>query len=800
MTCTQPGCTGTIDGGYCDQCGAPANGAPPPSAAATGSSTPTSAPTEAGPAPAGAPAADGSPCSQPGCTGTIDGGYCNQCGAPASGVAAPTADGSGLSSRVSARLSGRESSATASARLGSTPLGSARARAGSRPTHRIGTASSASSRLGAGLTVVEPAPVSDPLDAVMTNPMVAESKRFCGNCGKPVGRGRDDQPGRTEGFCPSCGTAFSFTPKLQPGEVVGNQYVVVGAIAHGGLGWIYLATDRNVSDRYVVLKGLLNTGDREAYEAAVAERQFLAQVSHPLIVEIYNFAEDQGEGYTVMEYVGGRSLKQLLKSRTEAAGHYDPFPAATAIAFMIEILPAFSYLHASGIIYCDFKPDNLIQTGDGVKLIDLGGVRRADDNDSAIYGTVGYQAPEVPADGPSVAGDIYTIGRTLMVCATEFRGYQDTYVASLPDLSQVELFQQYDSLRRFITKACAAKPDDRFLSADEMRDQLLGVLRQVVAFDAGTTVARTAATSTLFLAPGLGALAPMFDLPELIVDAADPGAVWVGQLSVTEPAERRRLIEEKADDGSLVGSAELYLALARACAAMGDAGAARQAAEQVLTIDPWDWRGVWMHGLASLVEGDAAAAVVSFNTVADQIPGESAPRFALGLAAERAGNDAVAAELYASCAASDADYAALALSALARVRSRGGDLDGALAALALVPTTSASYTGAAATAVELHVRRNGPDDFAQAAAATARVADGRTRTRLEAMVLTSVLRARDAGVPVTGAVFGASAADESALRGAAEDAWRRLAQQCDSAEDRWRCIDAANAVRPRTLL
>ncbi len=760
MTCTQPGCTGTIDGGYCNLCGAPAPATSAPAAATPSAATPS--------------AAAGAPASAP--------------------VSSPVSAGGALSGRVS--------SATASARLGSSPLGSARARAGSRPTHRIGSRSGSTtgSRLGAGLTLVEPVPVDDPALAVMKDASVAENKRSCAHCGKPVGRSRDGQPGRSEGFCPSCGTPFSFTPKLKPGEVVGGQYVVAGPIAHGGLGWIYLARDRNVSDRYVVLKGLLNTGDREAYEAAVAERRFLAEVSHPLIVEIYNFAESEGEGYTVMEYVGGKSLKQLLKARTTAAGRYDPFPAATAIAFILEILPAFSYLHSSGLIYCDFKPDNLIQTGDGVKLIDLGGVRRADDDDSAIYGTVGYQAPEVPAEGPSVAGDIYTIGRTLMVLASEFRGYQDTFVTTLPDVGAVELFQRYDCLRRFITKACAQNPDDRFVSADEIRDQLLGVLRQVVAIDAGTTVARTAAASTLFLAPGLGTLVPMFDLPELIVDTSDPGAAWVGQLSVAEPAERRRLIEEKAADGSLAASAELYLALARTACAVGDAPAAHQAAEQVLTIDPWDWRGLWVHGLASLVEGDAAAAMVSFNTVADQIPGESAPRFALGLAAEYAGNDAVAAELYGSCAASDADYAALALSALARVRSRSGDLDGALAALALVPTTSASYANAAATAVELHVQRGGPDDFALASLATARVADVRTRTRLEALVLTGVLQARSAGQPVAGTVFRASPDDEASVRGAAEDAWRRLAQLCDNPVDQWRCIDAANAVRPRTMV
>src|SRR3712207_3028495 len=93
-----------------------------------------------------------------------------------------------------------------------------------------------------------------------------------------------------------------------------------------------------------------------------------------------------------MEYVGGTSLKSLLKDRMRAnGGRYDPIPVDQAIAYVVEILPAFGYLHDLGLLYCDFKPDNIIQVGDAVKLIDLGGVRRIDDLDSAIYGTVGYQ-------------------------------------------------------------------------------------------------------------------------------------------------------------------------------------------------------------------------------------------------------------------------------------------------------------------------------------------------------------------------------------------------------------------------
>ncbi len=265
----------------------------------------------------------------------------------------------------------------------------------------------------------------------------------------------------------------------------------------------------------MVLKGLLNTGDADAYEAAITERQFLAEVQHPLILEIYNFASFDGAGYIVMEYVGGRSLKQILKERmAQNNGAYSPFPADQAIAYVIEILPAFSYLHAQGLLYCDFKPDNVIQAGDSIKLIDLGGVRRADDDQSAIYGTVGYQAPEVAEVGPSVPSEIFTIGRTLAVLAMEFRGYQSTYLASLPPVDDIPLFQRYDSFYRVLAKATAPAPDDRFQSADELRDQLLGVLREVVAVDSGAPAAAHSSASSLFGSPtGTGAQAHLGRAP-----------------------------------------------------------------------------------------------------------------------------------------------------------------------------------------------------------------------------------------------------------------------------------------------
>ena len=95
-------------------------------------------------------------------------------------------------------------------------------------------------RLGGGLVEIPRVPTIDPLEALMTNPVVAESKRFCWNCGRPVGRSTPDGRALSEGWCPHCGSAYSFLPQLEPGDMVAEQYEIKGCIAHGGLGWVYL--------------------------------------------------------------------------------------------------------------------------------------------------------------------------------------------------------------------------------------------------------------------------------------------------------------------------------------------------------------------------------------------------------------------------------------------------------------------------------------------------------------------------------------------------------------------------------
>ncbi|WP_442759034.1 tetratricopeptide repeat protein [Streptomyces lunaelactis] len=355
------------------------------------------------------------------------------------------------------------------------------------------TSASGRNRLGAGLVSVPEVPRPEPRAAVMENPEVPERKRFCSrsDCGAQVGRSRGERPGRTEGFCTKCGHPYSFVPKLADGDIVHGQYEVVGCLAHGGLGWVYLAVDRAVSDRWVVLKGLLDTGDQDAMAAAISERRFLAEIEHSNIVRIYNFVEhlDQRtgslDGYIVMEYVGGKSLKEIANERRDKGGKRDPLPVEQACAYGIEALEALGHLHSRNLLYCDFKVDNAIQQQDQLKLIDMGAVRRMDDDESAIYGTVGYQAPEVAEVGPSVASDLYTVARTLAVLTFDFQGYTNVFVDSLPDPENIQVFHTYESFYRLLVRATDPDPARRFASAQEMAEQLTGVLREVVAIQTG---------------------------------------------------------------------------------------------------------------------------------------------------------------------------------------------------------------------------------------------------------------------------------------------------------------------------
>jgi serine/threonine-protein kinase PknG len=666
-------------------------------------------------------------------------------------------------------------------------------------------------------------PARDPAAAVLKNPVVAESKRFCGVCDRPVGRGKDGQPGLTEGFCANCGTPFSFAPKLEQGELVAGQYEVLGCLAHGGLGWIYLAMDHNLGNRWVVLKGLLNTGDAAAQEAAVAERRFLAEVEHPAIVGVYNFVQHadrrtgESAGYIVMEYVGGKSLRQILLERRQSG---QSLPLPVALAYAIEVLPALGYLHGRGLVYCDFKPDNVIQTEEQLKLIDMGGVHRIDDDDSAIYGTVGYQAPEIATVGPSPSSDLYTVGRALAVMTFEFSGYQTRYERSLPDPATVPVLAQNESFLRALRRATDPDPDSRFTSAGEMAEQLTGVLREVLAVADGKP---RPAFSSLF-SPELRAIGvaaalaggaagtgePLVPPAEIVsglpvpqVDPTDQAAGFLATLSTLDPAQRTAALAtavagEQNTPQAVAESPETRLALARSRIVSGDLSGAGTVLADLAAIDPGDWRTAWYNGLRELAASDPGGARGAFDAVCAAVPGELAAKLALAFAAEAAGDGAAAGRYYQLVWTVDPAYVSAAFG-LARTRLGEGDRVGAIAALAAVPDSSSHHLAAQVAAVRIQVAgRVSSDDLHQAGHRLGLLKlDAIQQQQLTAEVLRSALDCVLAGGTGSGRLLGCEF-NERALRFGLEHSYRTQAQLAPDRARRIDLVDEANDVRPRT--
>ncbi|WP_397221054.1 serine/threonine-protein kinase [Nocardiopsis lambiniae] len=704
------------------------------------------------------------------------------------------------------RLSGRSGPGSITGPTGS----------GSGPTSGR-TRRSTRGMLGAGMVLVPPVPYRDPAAAIMENPVVSEKNRFCGNCGEKVGRTRGDQTGRTEGFCRKCGTQYSFTPKLSGGDRVGGQYEVLGCLAHGGLGWIYLARDRNVNDRWVVLKGLLNAGDAEAHKAAAAERAFLSEVEHPNIVKIINFSQHPDArtgipaGHIVMEYVGGKSLRELLMERRDQ----DPdavLPVDQVIAYGLEALRALGYLHSRGLLYCDFKPDNIIQSEEQIKLIDLGGVRRMDDTVSPVYTTPGYRVPEdeLRGPGPTISADLYSVGRALAVLSFRF-SFMREYPHQLPPRHTVPLLERYESYDRLLRRATHPEMERRFHDASDMADQLTGVLREVLSDMEG---APHPAASTLFggenftigsdvgradrmLVPPTPTEAAAL-LPTPLIDPADPASQHLRGFQALPPEELVTALQSMPEP-----TPETLLMLARTLITIGRHGRAMDALHQFSERVPGDWRTLWYLAVAELSTGGFEEARSHFDELYGHLPGESAPKLALALACERTGEHATAARHYQTVWNTDHSFVSAAFG-LARIRLAQGDRAGAIAVLDTVPELSSLHVHAQTALISVLVARHpgrGADDLVRAGQRLERLGlDSESTDRLAVRALESALDWSTSGGRAEGTELLGDPLTEEGVRVNLERRYRDLAHRSTSGTERCELIDKANSLRPVTLL
>ncbi len=678
-------------------------------------------------------------------------------------------------------------------------------------------------QLGGGLVEIPRVRDIDPVEALMTDPVVPKSKRFCWNCGKPVGRSSDDEEGLSEGWCPACGSLYSFLPQLNPGDIVASQYEVKGCIAHGGMGWVYLAVDHNVNDRPVVLKGLVHSGDAEAQAIAMAERQFLAEVVHPQIVQIFNFVEHvdrHGDpvGYIVMEYIGGQSLKLGSKD-----GKAEKLPVAEAIAYLLEILPALGYLHSIGLVYNDLKPENIMLTEELLKLIDLGAVSRIN-SFGYLYGTPGFQAPEIVRTGPTIATDIYTVGRTLAALTLNLPTRNGRYVDGLPDADPV--LKAYDSFRRLLRRATDPDPRRRFGSTEEMSAQLMGVLREVVAHDTG---APRPGLSTVFSPSrstfGVDLLVAHTDvyldgqvhsekltareivtaLQVPLVDPADVAAPVLQATVLSQPVQTLDSLRAArhgtldAEGVELSESIELPLMEVRALLDLGDVAKATRKLDDLAERVGWQWRLVWYRAVSELLTGDYDSATEHFTEVLDTFPGELAPKVALAATAELAGNTDEH-QFYETVWRTN-DGVISAAFGLARSLSAEGDRASAVRTLDEVPATSRHFTTARLTsAVTLLSGRSTSEiteeDIRDAARRVEALPPTEPRVlQIRALVLGAAMDWLEDNEASTNHILGFPFT-EHGLRLGVEASLRSLARIAPTQRHRYALVDMANKVRP----
>ncbi|MFJ7150449.1 tetratricopeptide repeat protein [Streptomyces sp. NPDC100445] len=684
-----------------------------------------------------------------------------------------------------------------------------------------------------GLVVLPEVPVPD--DVLVKDPRPPTGGRRCGaeGCTMTVGVGYGGQPARATGRCPRCGTPYSFLPQLAPGDVVAGHYRVLGCLAHGGLGWIYLAEDTDADGHRVVLKGQINVRDDLARHAAVEERRSLTALHHPDIVRIITYAQHRSpghppSGYLVMDYIGGRSLQQLFDADdAERIFHGRP-RLDHVLTYGCRILGALQYMHERGLLHCDMKPANVIHFGRAVKVVDLGAVRAIDDRTSAYVHTAGFAPPQEEIDrrGWHVDSDLYTVGMTLQALAR----------ATEPARGLAS-----ESFRRLVDRATHAEPRARFRSAAEMSRQLWEVLREYRSLQFGEQLPES---STRFRATGasldagLGAIPALGHwtdrpgerpaaldtspppaaevagaLPEPIPDPDDGAALLLD----TFPPDAPDRVARQWPRESRLGTPETALWLCRAYLRKGEQRAAESWLSEAETqlgdrAAAHDWRIAWHRGVLHLSRGEVALAGARFDAVHRALPGEYVPKLALGYCAEHTGGPgpARAMRFYEAVWKRDSAHTAAAFG-LARGHLAGGDRDAAVRVLDEVPATSRHHDAARIAAVRvragvLHGTPPTPAGLRDAARRLPRLrldggaAAGESRARLLAEVRENTLHSRPA--PGWGPEFPAGEllgpGDEDSLRTLLEQSFRQLAAQARTAGEHGRLLDLAHAVRPMT--
>jgi eukaryotic-like serine/threonine-protein kinase len=269
-------------------------------------------------------------------------------------------------------------------------------------------------------------------------------------------------------------------------RVFDKRYVIKRKLGSGGMADVYLAEDQELG-RQVALKLLdeRHASDEQFVERFRREAQSAAGLNHPSIVSIFDRGYAEGTYYIAMEFLDGRTLKELLVKN-------GPTPVPIAIDYARQILGALSFAHRNGIVHRDIKPHNIVVGGDGrLKVTDFGIARSGASQMTeagSIVGTAQYLSPEQARGAPvDPRSDLYSLGIVLYEMLTgkvPFTGETPVEIA-MKHLSQVP--EPPSKLRpnvphdldAVVMRALAKDPDQRYSSAEEMDADLARVARGV---------------------------------------------------------------------------------------------------------------------------------------------------------------------------------------------------------------------------------------------------------------------------------------------------------------------------------
>ena len=268
------------------------------------------------------------------------------------------------------------------------------------------------------------------------------------------------------------------------GDFINERYQIIKSIGEGGMANVYLAHD-TILDRKVAIKILRGdlSNDEKFVRRFQREALSASSLSHPNIVEMYDVGEDNGLYYIVMEYVEGKTLKQLLKKRGNLT-------LSEAIDIMLQLTDGMAHAHDSYIIHRDLKPQNIMIQDDGqVKITDFGIAMALNSTQltqtNSVMGSVHYLPPEqANGKGSTIKSDIYSMGiifYELLSGSLPFKGDSAVEIAlkhmkePLPNLMDSDSSIP-QSIENIILKSTAKNPKNRYEDARAMHEDLLTAL------------------------------------------------------------------------------------------------------------------------------------------------------------------------------------------------------------------------------------------------------------------------------------------------------------------------------------